>query len=282
RMSNFYMTSDGSSWKEIASLPDSVLKRDDAVAFAANGKGYFGLGAGVINEGTSVEDVVELNDFYEYTPETNTWVQIDSFPGLARKEAVAFGIGDKGYVGGGYTISGYNTSTFYEYDAVTGVWAVKAPLTTSNHISNAASFVINGEGYVVGGSDENSNLNSQLIKYNPTTDKWTELNRVINYTSESFDNDYSIQRYKAATFVINEKAYLVGGTTKTSVSDQVWEYDPSLDEWEELQGYEGNMRYGAVGFSIGNYGYVGTGTNGTYYFNDFWKFDPTADYDKLW
>ena len=50
--------------------------------------------------------VIVTNDFWEYDPSTNTWTQKADFGGTARNWAVGFSIGNKGYIGTGYDLSG--------------------------------------------------------------------------------------------------------------------------------------------------------------------------------
>ncbi|MDB4335083.1 hypothetical protein OAA06_01855 [bacterium] len=283
RSSDFYMTIDGISWTQVASLPEGVLKRDEAVAFSVDGKGYVGLGRGLINEGTPLAEYIDLIDFYEYSPETNTWRQVADFPGIARRGAIAFSLGGKGYVGGGYTSENKTTKTFYEYDPINDEWTERSPILGSQSNTYASCFVINEEAFVVGGISDDGVMSNELVKYNSKTNSWSELNKVTNtHVDKSFDNKYTIPRYNAASFAINGKGYLVGGRGLTSISNEVWEYDPVKDRWIEKTSFEGNLRYGAVGYSIGNYGYMGTGSNGLYSFSDFWRFDPTVEYNKLW
>ncbi|OJJ14330.1 hypothetical protein BKI52_43405 [marine bacterium AO1-C] len=58
----------------------------------------------------------------------------------------------------------------------------------------------------------------------------------------------------------------------------LWEYDPTTDQWTKKVDFPGEARYLAVGFSIGDLGYVGTGqvesgSNSA----DFWAYNPTID-----
>ena len=45
--------------------------------------------------------VHHYKDFWEYDPTANTWTQKADFGGTARKNAVGFSIGTKGYIGTG-------------------------------------------------------------------------------------------------------------------------------------------------------------------------------------
>lgn len=68
------------------------LKRERAIAFSINGKGYIGTGV-------DTADVVH-KDLWEYNPTLNTWTQKADIASV-RRNAIAFAINDKGYVGTG-------------------------------------------------------------------------------------------------------------------------------------------------------------------------------------
>src|SRR6187401_1926399 len=78
-----------------------------------------------------------------------------------------------------------------------------------------------------------------------------------------------IARAKATSFTLNNKVYLVGGVTNTSVVlNEVWEYDPVTDTWTQLTPFPGPERYGAVSFIINNKAYIATGGNDNGYLDD--------------
>jgi N-acetylneuraminic acid mutarotase len=120
------------SWRSMANNKpggENAILRYGAIAFSINGRGYFGLGR--------AQDGTFLKDFWEYKPsETDpiggSWTQKKDFPGEARANAVAFAIGDQGYVGTGDNIVGDMEQTgaytgevfndFYRYDPFTDTW----------------------------------------------------------------------------------------------------------------------------------------------------------------
>jgi len=83
-------------WTEKASLPVSAA-RTEAVGFSIGTKGYIGTGYVFTDD-----EIVNLNDFWEYDPTTDDWTEKASLPvSSARAEAVGFSIGTKGYIGTG-------------------------------------------------------------------------------------------------------------------------------------------------------------------------------------
>lgn len=253
------------SWTAIAPFPG--IARSNGVAFAANGKGYFGLGTDGINF---------YNDFWEYNPSSNQWTRIADFKGTKRYGAVAFSINEVGYVGSGLDSVG-STKDFYSYDATSNTWKQTASVGTKRY--DSFLFVIDGLAYI-GGGRNNGVLDYTFYSYDPSADRWTEEFDLLDDTRDTDPNDkgYTIAHDLASTFVIEGKGYVVGGSRTSSPDLQCWQYNPSLKTWTlqtpMLQGYSA-PRDGAVGYTIGSMGYVATGRFGNTRLDDVWGFDPT-------
>jgi len=256
---------DHDSWTAIAPFPG--IARSNGTAFAANGKGYFGLGTDGVNF---------YNDFWEYNPATDKWTRIADFKGSKRYGAASFSINDVGYVGSGLDSIG-STKDFYSYDAGSNTWNQKASVGTKRYKSFL--FVIDGKAYI-GGGKNNGILDYTFYSYDPSADRWTEEYDLLDDTRDLDPNDkgYTIAHELSSTFVINGLAYVVGGTRVNAPDYQCWQYNPSTRTWllqtPMLQTYSAS-RDGAVGFTIGNLGYVATGRNGNIRLDDVWGFDPT-------
>lgn len=79
-------------WDQVPSFEGSP--RIQAVSFASDTKGYYGLGAGLNN--------TIYDDFWAFDPgSSDPWKKINPFPGGKRKQALAFSLLNKGYVGTG-------------------------------------------------------------------------------------------------------------------------------------------------------------------------------------
>jgi|WetSurMetagenome_2_1015567.scaffolds.fasta_scaffold00001_221 N-acetylneuraminic acid mutarotase len=94
------------------------------------------------------------NDFFEYDPESGTWLQKEDFPGHSRTLATSFCAGDFAYMGTG--ISG---STLYndiwKYDPTTDSWNLVGNIPIPRH--SAVSLILNNKvyiGYGVSGSTQ--------------------------------------------------------------------------------------------------------------------------------
>ena len=139
--------------------------------------------------------------------------------------------------------------------------------------SSPAVFTVNGKAYVGAGFNGNAILSSDFWAYDPVADTWTQ--------KASFPGK---RRYTVVGFSISGKGYVTTGSDSTlevAAKDfnDLWEYDPAVDQWTQKASLPAMPRAGAVGFSIGSYGYVGLGitdSNITMH-KDFWRYDPGTD-----
>jgi len=91
-----------------------------------------------------------------------------------------------------------------------------------------------------------------------------------------------VPRSYAATFVIGNKGYVVGGWNGFAVRrNDVYVFDHTVGDngsWDQLDVFPGPRRSHSVGFSAGGFGYVGTGWDGDETdMRDFWRYNPNSD-----
>ncbi len=87
-----------------------------------------------------------------------------------------------------------------------------------------------------------------------------------------------VARNGAATFTINNVAYVVGGIDQNSNKyADLWSFTPASGSWTQLANFPGVARYNAVGFTAGGKGYVGTGYDGVNYLGDFYEYTPSTN-----
>jgi N-acetylneuraminic acid mutarotase len=191
------------------------------------------------------------------------WSQKGNFLANGTSYPICFSIGDKGYVGGGISKSGKETS-LWEYDPLTDVWIQKANMGGGTHYDGTC-FTAGGNAYVVAGD-----FDSTCWEYSPTQNKWTQ--------KASFPGG---KRSSTVSFSINGKGYVGFGYITgpgNKVQDGLWEYDPALDRWTKKGAFPGGKLFGAVGFSIMNKGYMGIAKDSLYKKrNDFWEYEPVTD-----
>ena len=105
------------------------------------------------------------------------------------------------------------TRRLYRYDPSTDAWDASLPWCPNAHLLGAGG-VIGGKFYVAGGVDANGNGSARLDVYNPATNSWKALAPMPRAVAS------------IAGAVINNKLYIMGGSSKT-----VYSYDPATNRW---------------------------------------------------
>ncbi|MGA0560737.1 Kelch repeat-containing protein [Larkinella sp. VNQ87] len=240
------------TWTQLADFEGEA--RNAGVGFAIGTKGYIGTGLNANSD--------RLKDFWEYDPVADTWKRIADFGGTARRNAVAFSIGNKGYVGTGF--DGNYVKDFWSYDQTTGQWAKIASYGGAKRIG-AVSFVIDGLAYV-GTGNNNGSAERDWWAYNPAQDLWIEKDDfedeelvqrsygvgfaigskgyitlgdgsttvwVYDPATDSWDDlgafEGSARQY-AFGFAINGKGYITTGSSGSGRFDDLWEFDPNVEQ----------------------------------------------------
>ena len=137
------------------------------------------------------------------------------------------------------------------------------------------SFAIGDNGYVGTGLRKLSGTSSSYYRFDPTKaagSRWTKLST----------NGISKARHGACCFVIDNKAYIIGGRSNDYRVAAFECYDASTDEFSIISNnivddYNIDLlyRYNASAFSIGNDGYVTCGLKFTgEILRDTWRYTP--------
>ena len=198
------------------------------------------------------------------TEYVGNWVELSDFEGVVRSDAVAFTIGDRGYVGTGYD-GYYRLKDFWQYDPERNTWTQKADLPGSAR-NGAVGFSINNKGYIGTGFNGINKMND-FWEYDPEQNTW---NRKADFGGT--------ERYGAIGFSINGKGYIGTGFDGNYLKD-FWEYNPGNNTWTQKTSVGGSKRKDATAFVINDMGYVCTGIHNGEYVDDFWEYDPVND---LW
>lgn len=254
-------------WERMADFPGAG--RISSVSFSIDGKGYVGTG---FNDDLDEE---ELQDFWQYDPSANEWIQLADFPGGGRYSAVGFAVGGDGYIGTGY--NGSYLKDFFKFDPSTGEWSAIVSIYGSKRES-AVAFVIDDIAYVGSGRNNGSYI-YDFYSYDPTIAEWTNLS--LTSDDDTYDTYVTaLARYGAVAITVDGVAY-VGTGIADSYTTTFYQYDPTTNEWnDDIQSFEGSARSAAVAFSVNNVGYVTTGRNSSQRFDDIWEFDPDGEYDE--
>jgi N-acetylneuraminic acid mutarotase len=203
----------------------------------------------------------------------NQWTKKADFTAGKRERAVAFSIGDYGYVSTGIDTAEILLKDLWQYAPNTDTWAQKADLPGAAR-RDAIAFSVNGKGYVGTGIDSASALVGNKLKdiweYDPTTNSWSQ--------KADFPGSGANGIYFATAFTADNKGYICGGKCGPNLySNQLWEYKPSSDQWIQRASFPGGVRYQLSSFSIGNQGYVGLGANQDVYKKDFYRYNPGSN-----
>lgn len=205
--------------------------------------------------------------------DVNLWVKKANLLGHKREQAVAFSIGDKGYVCTGVDTAETVLKDLWQYDAVADTWTQKADLPGTAR-RNAVGFAIGNKGYVGLGIDNDEaqmgNNLSDLWEYDAQTNSWLQ--------KANFPGAGGGGLYYATSFVLDGKGYVCGGKVgPSSYVNELWEYKPSLNQWTLRAPFAGGIRYNMSSLTIGNYAYVGLGTDQDNYRNDWWRYSPATN-----
>ena len=205
----------------------------------------------------------------------NFWTKLNDYGGLKRERGVAFTIGDKAYAGTGVDTAEVVHNDFWEFDPMTDTWTQVADLPGSVR-RNAIAFSINDIGYVGTGIDSSeasafgSTTLNDFWSYDASLNAWTQR---ANFPGGSGNGIYF-----ATGFSIGNFGYVCGGKRgPNQYTDDFWRYDPSLDQWTQLQDFPGGVRYQLCSFVIGNTAYVGLGTDQDLYRKDLWAYNEVTD-----
>jgi N-acetylneuraminic acid mutarotase len=127
------------SWTYETTFPGLATSsggRDGGIATSANNKIYFGMGK---------DDSFFQNDWWEYNPTTNVWLQKSNFPGSGRTGAFAFTVNGMPCAGMGSDGS-YNNDTWW-YNITTDTWNYTTSFSGTAR-RGVVCFVIGNVGYM--------------------------------------------------------------------------------------------------------------------------------------
>ena len=227
-----------------------------ATGFSINGKGYIGTG---VDNTTGPRHYTD--DFWEFDPVTNTWTQMATFGGTARWGSVAFSIGAKGYITGGFD-GNILQQDLWEWDQASNTWSQKASLPATGR-EFFAGFSIGSKGYV--GTGYSQNRLRDFWEWDQATNTWTQK---ANFGGTA--------RQDVVGFSVGNKGYIATGYDGSLLND-LWEWDPISDTWTQKANVGGGRRNVASAFSFCNYGFIGTGVVSGVRVTDFWQWNQVTN-----
>jgi N-acetylneuraminic acid mutarotase len=188
-----------------------------------------------------------------------------------RASAVAFVIGDKGYVALGRNAARSGAlKDCWEYNPVTDGWTEKAVFPGLGRVNGIAE-AVNGKAYVGLGFDltKRPYLNEAQLKdfwcFDPVANTWT---RKADFPALSTN--------ACVSFVIGNSIYVGFGFDGATFTNDLWKYDVATDQWKEMAYTGVTRRTGAVVCSDGEKVFFGTGYNSRKE-NNWWEYFPATD-----
>ena len=279
-------------WKKIAGLPSF----QGAYGIGHQGTGYFGFGC------DAVEACLQTslpNDLWRFTPDNQagTWSKAAAVdPLFMRTNVSSFAIGDTVYFVMGEYFDGVVCTNqpcfvfnFMKLNTKTQQWEyADLPDPVPSFRSYAASFTLNGKGYV--GTGEGSDGTHLLPlndfwQYNPANGAWRKVAVMPLREKPSDPIRYDEGRAGAAAFVSGGFAYVGAGRTSAFPLNDFWRFTPPATDaasdtghWQQISYFRGVGRSGGVAFQIDGKGYFGLGYNLSYgRLQDFWQYNPLSD-----
>lgn len=223
---------------------------------------------------------VDYNDMWAYDPQTDTWTQKASLPGVPRRGVTFFVIDNIAYVGAGaYTTApGNYLNDFYAYNPITDTWTAIDTLPGDRRWGGYG-FSVNGKGYVAMGSSVQLSGTADLddvYEYDPQTGNWTQKADFPSFPRRGGPS-VSIDVNGDGT---TDRAYIFDGrtnNTRNGFVNEVWEYIPVSDTWVQRSS-KGNQGLATASAAvINNKIYLGMGNTSSGENNMFWSYDVNLD-----
>ena len=138
--------------------------------------------------------------------------------------------------------------------------------------SVASAFVLNGEGYVLAGLDDNG-FRRKMYSYTFWQDDWDDEASIGGVSGSG------LARGSASSFSIYNKGYICLGQGATNpFFNDLWEYDPITKIWTQKADFIGSARRSAVAFTLNDtIAYVGTGISTNGFEKDMYKYSSTTN-----
>ncbi len=240
-------------WEELGDSPFSG--RHHGIGFSANGYGYVVTGS-------------FTNEVWRYTPETDTWEELDEYSNLVRGYGIGAMNGEAGYFGFGFTAGGSFTGEakdLWRFDLETESFTQLAdcPCQSRTH----PALVAYEDKLYMGLGGNNGNL-GDWWEYDIPSDSWTEKATYIG-----------ANRHHPYQFVLGDYIYVGSGHFP-----DWYRYDPANDQWSQIANHPSYVRVAGAQFAHNGKGYTLSGVadyNGQSHLampsGEFWEYNPESD-----
>ena len=244
------------NWVQVNSLPDSFNETHHSFAFSFDDTGY--IVAGNSSSG-------ERDDFYQYDPINDSWIELTPFPGAPRGFAIGDTWNGKAYFGFGHDGTSL-LNDLWEFDPSNMNWTELAPCPCAAR-THPAMIAHNGKVFVGLGNNSIENMND-----------WWEYDITLNTWSQK-DDLPSQSRHHPYQFGINDYVYTGFGHGNDIFNDW-FRYDITTETWTQVATLPAEGRVAGTQFSYNGLGYVlsGDGDNhDSMETGEFWAYDPISD-----
>ncbi|NVK53158.1 MAG: IPT/TIG domain-containing protein [Flavobacteriaceae bacterium] len=200
---------------------------------------------------------------------TKKWSKIEFPQDISDYHSYAFilqVIGKSIYI---YKSEAVNYENFIEFNTETKIWTTKSKYFEINNepkILGHTYFTLNNEIYIGLGKYRNTNVyNKYLEKYNPINNSWTTV-------SSNLDLDIAY----STTFVINNIAYVIGGSEKSN-GKASWSYNSASNSWVRISDFPYSIK-NATSYVLNNKGYVIVNEDiNNVFVNEIWEYNPQTN-----
>ena len=157
--------------------------------------------------------------------------------------------------------------SIYSFCCFGQTWESVASLPDGFNTHHSFAFAIGDTGYIVAGDTPNGN-SSSFYSYNHEEDEWTKK---TDFPGAS--------RGFAIGDVWGGKAYFGFGLSNAGggLMDDLWEYDPELDEWKQLATCDCEPRTHPAMVALNGEVYLGLGASTSGNSNDWWVYNIEDD-----
>ena len=243
------------AWDPTTSPPDFLT--DHSFGFSIDGKGYLVTGL--------EEFVGYSDDFFQYDPGTDTWTELDSFPGPARGYAIGEVWDRKAYLGFGTSADSLLKDLWvFDPDSMTWTELAICPCDARTH---PAMMALNGKIFVGLGGGAGGNLND-FWEYDIATNTWAQM------------PDFpGVRRHHPYQFAAGDYVY-AGFGHGAGIFNDWYRFDPSTDTWEQMASLPAEGRVAGTQFSYDGKGYVLSGDGEDHLSmeeGEFWYYEPFDD-----
>ncbi len=240
-------------WTSLGKAP--LSPRVNAVAHVVNDTVYIGLG--YARKGSAYNDTCFLQDFWQYIPHTQTWLQLADYPVHATDGCIAFHTDTALYIGCGFYAN--FSAKMYAYSFTNHTWTLLPSISGQRPSpSMAVCGAQTADGRCFIGTGYNLFSNSNWYEFIPATGGFIAKAELPTQGRDC-----------ATATATDDYIYVIGGQhfggsmTTLHAFDDVLRYSPTNDSWTLC----GTLPAGAlkmISFTINQRVYFGLGedTNG--------------------